>query len=507
LNEGGDIYLQAQSIQIAAQDIKRNGVRLSNLKREIEIENERYGKERGAQDLMKRIVVRYGSEQAALTERIGQIEADQLAWEKGTEAATSFLDNGLGEMVESKGTSLITGALSAGIQAVNAKMQYDMELKKGKLKADKERRAADEKAEILDAEGLVIDADHQATVKRLLLQMSEIAVDSAESALVLQQEQARLTALFDTWQALETRRDRVLANLSQRYFADPIHRLRMDTSLVRAERSFKDAQKWVFFLARSLEYEWNTVFSELPGGGHNWLGDNYSVDSVYRARNTPDLQNIVAALKDYNSSTQSIVVGARQSWFSLRDDFFGLGGDDVAFRARLQQLIASDPDGKLILDFSTARDLGPAYPLYGADGWNDKIDTIRVHAVGLGGPVSGLLSYGGNGFIRNQNYGTSVPGSPDLVVGEERTYASRYWFFDTIADDWTFTDDQRAQVQVYPATSPKEGGITPPSTPIQDFQQRSVAATGWVLELPAGIDLSQVTDIELFIEHRSATRQ
>jgi hypothetical protein len=505
-NVGSELQLQKLSIDIARNRVTHNAVRLQNVKRQIEIEVDRAGKELGIRNMISRVILSYGNQQAALTDRIGQIEADQILVQGATDAASQAI-GGIEDVIESAGLSLIAGFGQAAETAINTAYQVEAQKRKTALEVQKEKKAADERAEINDLEGAILAANSKAKIKAMMLEMHEIAVDSQKAALVVAQESARLASLMGEWAELERRKAQANVNLAGRYFADPIHRLRVDVDMDKADRFFRNAQEWVFFLARALEYEWNIRLSELPGGGHEWptaSGNHYSVDSIYEARNADDLEDIVLALEDYNLEAQTIARGTRYSWFSFRDDFLNLDGDVGAFRAALQALIDANPDGKLVFNFSTAQEIA-GFPLYSPDNWNDKIEWVKVNIPGATDPITGLLSYGGTAFIRNQVPGVVDPANPDRVTGEERIYPTRYWYKNVLEDRWEFTDAQRASAQILPTSGSQE--IPPGVTEIRDFQQRSVAATGWTLELPAGVDVSQFDDIELYIKHTSATRQ
>ena len=95
-NAGSELHQQYLSIEIARQRIKRNETEINNLAAEIQIEINR------AEDV-KDVYLRYGNEQAKLTEKIGRLQAVQAAsstkstfsrffWQVRRMSTTSFMD-------------------------------------------------------------------------------------------------------------------------------------------------------------------------------------------------------------------------------------------------------------------------------------------------------------------------------------------------------------------------------------------------------------------------------
>ncbi|MCP3982676.1 MAG: hypothetical protein GY716_25575 [bacterium] len=525
-NTSGEIYQQRVSIDIANQGVQRNTVRLENLNKEIQIETERHAKEVGLQHHMANVKVKYGNKQKDLSERIGEINAKQAEMQAATDAVNGLM-GGLSSISMFNPASIAlgvgTGLASAAMSAANGAVQADYERDKGRLMGQKEQLAADEEAEIIEVGVSVLDVNEKATIKKMLLQMNEIAVDSAEAHLTVKQEQARLAALYREWHDLERRQEQDTIVLASRYFADPIHRVRLDHAMAEAELVFADAQKWVFFLARALEYKWNIVLSDLPGGGHEWPmappNDHYSVNSVYEARNAEDLRKIVSALQDYNTTATTHPSTHRCSPYSLRHDFLNLG-DDAEDLAAFRQVLRDNRDGSdnVVLHFTTARNLNtpppPQHVFYAETTWNDKINWTKVIMPGLSVALTGQLSYGGSVFVRNEHAGTPDPQNPSLLQNEARVYSSRFWYFDVQLDDWAFTDDQSSTLQIgnmLPDPVAPDCDLQDPENPpngaVRDFQQRSVAATGWKFE--AVLDdtrIDEIEDIVVQFGHRTLSR-
>jgi hypothetical protein len=235
-------------------------------------------------------VIDYGTRQSRLTLAIGLLEMGQEVC-----SITGGLSTDPTSATAVTASSIITATL-------------------GTLKAFAEKRkeylAALEQAEI---EGLESDAQ----VKTLLLGMSTLEVDSLEAALLLQQEEGRLVALYREKGELERTIAESAEAVADRYFADPVHRLRSQHDTVLANFSFDEAQKWLFFMVRALEYKWNTPFTN-----YLYLGQRWSTETLFKLRNAAELELFYNAMIAYESQIQ-LPKDDYFDWFSVREDFFG----------------------------------------------------------------------------------------------------------------------------------------------------------------------------------------
>jgi hypothetical protein len=511
-NAGSELDQQYRSIEIARLRIQRNDAEISNLWKEVQIERERAA---AAVDIR----IRYGDAQAGLTEWIGHINAAQAAANSMADALT----------VEKLTTGLFFGFLA------NAAVQGAGEELKGQIEAEKERLAAMEQAAI---EGV----ESEARVKTLLLAMNTLVIDSQEAALLLQQEAARITALYREKRSLEARIAARNESLASRYFADPLHRLATLSSMASANLAFEEAQKWLFFMVRALEYKWNTPFQEYPFDGRS-----YSSQTVYKLRNAEELVDFYQAMVNYDNEVNR----GRQpetSWYSIREHHLGYvdGVDGAgnpllyrdpetdelvpaieAFRRHLASRLRQVADGEqIVLRFSTARKipgenffLGPTFAVdhqtvISKGAFLDKIDGLFIRLPGnhtLGRTtVSGALTYGGTSFLRNFDVGTFDPQRPDRLRDELTAYSTRYWFFHAPSSTWRFTE-----AFSNPVTMTLSGGPFQPTTEeeIVVFRERSVATTGWelTLDVRAGqtqlLHIDELTDVELLFKHSAVSRQ
>jgi hypothetical protein len=499
-NVGSEIWQQLQSIEVARVRIQRNRTEISNLNKEIQIERHRAASQAA-------VVVRYANKQADLTEEIGRINAAQA----GADQLTEYFSP----------ENLLSGASIA--IALNFGVQTTAELEKGEREAEKERLAGLEQAEI-------IGIDSAALVKTLLLRMNILALDSKEAALLLSQELGRLVALYNEQANLERRIAESQQALASRYFADPLHQLRSQHDLLQAGIRFDEAQKWLFFMARALDYKWNFRMSnyEHPeGGGRFW-----SASTLCKLRNADELLAFYQAMNSFDffanrgSAPRQDVFSVREHFLGFRtlddqgqpavylDPITGLSLDAVsAFRTNL--LRRPLQQGQIQIDFSTVRQL-PNRPFFAGPVFNEdgsvfskgltlnKINFMKLRAVGpVAQPVSGKLRYGGTSFIRNLFVGDFNPAAPNRIANEMTAYSTRSWFYNLARNAWQFRDAYEIEnVEVEFNPNPFDLNHPPASNLIIEFKERSVATTGWVLSLPAGpLQIQQLDDLQVYFDY------
>ena len=512
-NSGSELDQQFRSIQLGRLRILRNQTEISNLLDQVQIEVNRAA-------AVSNTVIRYGDRQASLTRTIGHINA--------TQAAANSLASALS--VEKLTTGLFVGFL------LNAVVQGGGEEWKGQLEAQKEELAAQERAEV---EGI----ESAARVETLLLGMKTLALDSAEAALLLQQEVARLAALYREKSELEARIAERNADLSSRYFADPLHRLAAESSLVRANLAFNDAQKWLFFMVRALEYKWNLPFANFqhPAGGRLW-----STATLFKLRNADELEDFYLALLAFDGTINRGKT-FRFDWFSVREDFMHLKPLDASgqpatyidaatgqtldavsmFRTNLlRRLFTAGNNQWIDLEFSTVRQIpggfffaGPTFDDAGnvitKGRFLDKIDYLQIRLPGdhsLSRPqLAGILTYAGTSLLRNFNVGHFDTERPDRLIDEMTPYSTRYWFYDPIEMHWRFNEGLTVEnVEMELSPDPR---IPPTVLRIEEFKERSVAATGWKLRIPTislgvrVLRVDELDDVEIYFHHYSAQRQ
>ena len=513
-NVGSELWQQVQSIAVAQLRIERNQVELDNLQQEAQIEINRATN-------VADVTIRYGNERASVTEQISAIQAGQA------------LANGLAEAAASVKWWNPGAWFGAGVHTVNAFLQYTAELGKGSLETKKERLAGLERAQI---EGI----ESAARVKTLLLGMNTLAVDSQEAALLLQQEIGRFVSLLREKADLERTLAESRQDLTSRYFADPIHHLRYQHQTMLAHLSFDEAQKWLYFMARALEYKWNTPFMN-----YFYLGRKWSTATLFKLRNAEELEQFYNAMVSFNSLVQ-LPKDDYFDWFSVRDDFFGYkrtndlgqlalypdpsnpnGPTNLtgiqAFRRRLQGL--TNALGDITLEFSTVREIpggtffrGARFDSSGnvlsAGLFLDKIKWMKINLPGshsLGRTLlAGEITYGGSSFIRNFDVGQFVPGRPDRLADELTAYGTRYWFFHPPSASWRFSAALKSPVTMQLSADSR---VPPTVQEIDIFKERSVATTGWGLSIATKdlgvtvLKIDELDDVELYFYHYAVSRQ
>ncbi len=516
-NEGSEMWVQHKNIEIALNHVQANRQEIDNLIEQVNIEIERRGQEKNINNAIGQVYLTCGEKQAKLTEAIGYINAAQAAADNLAAAAASVSVK-CGVPLE-WGSVTVSGGLVA--YTANAVFQAGMEVAKGFAQAGKEKLAAAEKGAVHSLNDALLDVNSKTQIKTWLLRMNTLAIESSEAALILEQEIGRLTGLQSEKEALERRKAEVNETLAERYFADPSHRLLMESSVQRAQLAFERSQKWMFFAVRALEYKWNQKF-EHP----DYLGRAHSSKALSKLRNAEELQDMYNAMDDWN---QNRSIGSKNDdgykRFSFRQDFLGyrdgslypdpISGKMVqpvaAFRSYLSQdslyLEPDDPENPLPdykalrLTFSTAFQ-PESGGFFLRSRWLEKIMFMRVKAFGgaIGGIEStrdGYLRYGGTSLIRNQTPGTPDPERPDRIKDEATAYATQYWYYDGQLNKWQSKDAFGSYVSVQVSNDPD----VPPSVyEINVFKERSVAASEWTfylaVESPGGLPLVDVSNLE-----------
>lgn len=483
-NSGGEIYLQLKNIELAKQRIEKNAREIANLNSQIVNEIERRGEEQHINNLMAQTYVRYGNRQADLSEEIANINANQ-AMANGVAAAVAGFDT----------KTFGAGSIAHG---VNSLLQYNWEIQKGQLSAQKERLSAQQSADITYQSDQISAANSKAVVKNLLLGMSTLSIESIEASILLAQDVGRLQALLDERSYLEAQWAEANQELGQRYFADPTHRIIQNRDILDAGQAFDRAQLWVFIIARALAYKWND---------NHLTYDGYSTNTVFKLRNASELAKMAEAMFDYDSKQ---LIGTRSGGqfvsFSLKRDLLGYV-DNTEFQSYLNQHIMPNDykppwgDFKQVvrLRFSTAKS-NPGQTFFSLGRWNEKIDWVAVKIVGgtEQREVMVYLEQSGTAFIRND--------TGDIVI-----YPVRYWHTgSTCQSQFCFKDAFGQAINAVVTPHP----MTPPETVRKkEFHEMSPAISTWILEIPildnGGkqlLNLNEVADIEICFNNYYYTR-
>jgi hypothetical protein len=517
-NVGSDLWQQRQSIEAAKLRIRRNDAEIHNVMQQASFEVERRAKETNINGQIQDLYINFGNRQAGWTVAIAAIQAAQ------TFANEMVLSSDqMGASVGAPTATVVNVTTGFVGHQINAFVQAIAEVGKGLISAQKERLAAQQEAEINALNDMLLNTESKLRIKSILLELNTLAIDSLEAALLLTQEEGRRVALYDEMNDHLNQLELTEQRLSERYFADPIHQLRFQDDTVRATHAFEEAQVWVYYLTRALEYKWNQPFAFTTTGGQS-----FDSGSVFRARNALDLAEIVAAMESYDAQINA----PRQlfaDWFSLRDDVYGYipgpgrtypdplnpDGPEVggvrAFRHQLE-LLADGGDSLTIRFDTTSGNLGGNLflgPVFDENGdiflgfFNDTA-TTEIYTT-----VAGQLTQGGSLLVRDPSSGDFDPMDPSRLLNEFTAYTSRFWF--NTGSGFQFTEALTTPVTMRLTMAPE----TPPE-PIHEitvFRERSVAATDWRLLVNfrdgsnTFVDIDELDDIEIFFRHLAAPRQ
>ena len=376
---------------------------------------------------------------------------------------------------------------------------------RGLNRANQQRLAVDQQAEIIGLEQGLVNAQSAARIQQLVVEFESLHLDSIGATIQALAEDNRLAALINEKNHLERLRAECNDELAERYFADPAHRLLKDISFVRAELSFEHARRWIFITAQALRYKWNQKVQQL------WKDNEYTIESIFAARNAGELKDLFDAFDAYDTT---MLLGSKNDdnykiW-SVRTDFLNL--DLFEFRSYLEEnvLSADHPENSLSvpavrIPFNTVREGGL---FFSRDRWLEKINFMRVKVLnsGVGGQdslIPGRLKYGGTSWIRNFRPGSQSLSNPDRLMDEMTAYPVRHWYFDPELRSWQFNDALWSAISIQVAKDPD----VPNSVyQINTFKEYSVAASDWTLlialennGLPT-MDLSKVTDVQIHFD-------
>jgi hypothetical protein len=312
-------------------------------------------------------------------------------------------------------------------------------------------------------------------------------------------------------------------DLAGRYYADPIHFLRAQNSMIRADYAFRSAQRWVFFAMRALEYKYNDAF-DLAG---------YKPSSLFKLRNYQELEDFVISMDEFNMNGLSGLGGRTRATdiISLRDDVWGrvlTNAQDRAAEFAKRFAEARNASGsryelKLnLFNIANAQPTGSRLfrgAVYGTNGtlsaggfYLDKIDWIKVKFVNGNFtnalPVANIASliYGGTTYDR-----PSAPLCYD--EGQQRSrelqqFPFRYFKLYPGGSIQTFANQEESLFvafwnRVDKADEPDD------SYKVSFLKERSVAASLFTLVVPFGAwtnSIGSLQDVQIYINHVFAGR-
>ncbi|WP_444889300.1 fibronectin type III domain-containing protein [Microbulbifer sp. DLAB2-AA] len=538
--QGSEIALQANNIDIAQIALSNNLQRMEDLLSAIEIEIERRAEEEGIVDGMSKIILDYGSKQESISKQITKIRK---------EAEKSRKRDGFLKVVGGAIKAYYTGDTSTLEQGIDQVVSSHINLKSikdiGKLEAMSIRLGAEERAKLNDSTNKLLDVESRARVRTMWLEANTIALDIAQAEATVEQEVERLVGMLNQAQRVMNQMFTTNANLAERYFADPIHASRLTTEMLRAERHFEEAQKWLFYAASALEYKWQESFVGSVTGSRK--------EDIFQVRNAQELRDFYSELLTFDQLHKLGSIEQATDTFSLKDDVFGYvdkingisqtyahpdpaqqDGPRLSPQQALQEKLRLlsrkyGSDTWITVEFSTVKELprsnfflGPVIADNGdlsclATGGNylDKIETVGLN-IPLAYSVSGetetpaFLTYGGTSFLRSKTPGTLVENADGVGIQDEFiTHSTRFW--DAVeGTGLAFRNSYRVSMSAN--LDVLNSGTGSNSTITSAFKERSVAATGWRLSLKLAdrygslVDLNAVKDVELIFNHRFKPR-
>ena len=436
-----------------------------------------------------------------------------------------------------KGTALLGGVAIGG--AVNYVVQASGADNIARAEGRLDFANAQFEADLAVADFGLLQNQAQFEVSSLLREQITAAFDMKEALALRIQQEGRKEALLRELARLGERMESDRAELHDRYFADPVHQLRAQSAMLLAEQYFRQAQRWVFFTVRALEFKWNKDFAVVSGG------KTWDRGSLFRLRNFAELEQFVAAMEDFN--TINLLGFTREAYtdvLSLKRDFIVPAGNELGENGPFYDLESSDgtgltatglfrrhlnrsrdADGNLVLRFNTfslRKDSGFFFlgPRYRSDGtvlsagkYADKIDWIKINVVGDNFQETvrdASLSYGGTCYLRTRVPPCGDPARPDELPGEFRPFPFFYFYTLDNGNTWKTRATQSDTVKLFFSSASGEPQRGVPQSELENrfLKERSVAATEWTLTIPSGhVDLNQVRDIEIYVKHLSVSRE
>jgi hypothetical protein len=338
------------------------------------------------------------------------------------------------------------------------------------------------------------DLDRAATVfeSKLALAAAALAVSEAKLALgefrrdiyalqiaqkgdlqELGQAQAEVAGLYRELERIEANRDRNVEQTRGRFYADPIHLVRSDTAILKANAAFLNAQRWVWYTQHALDYKWSEQFVQ-----PEFLNKNYDPGSIFMMRNVLELNELLSAMEVYNDNRQiaaapqldTVTISFKDHLLStnpkdanrlfpaapspaLADDGqrFDLETGEVVsqlehFRRTLKRKVTlGEPNDNLIIPFNTtlleninARffsgpDFSGAPAVISPGTYRDKIEWLAVNigagdtaTSGVTAGIGGFIVYGGESYFR-----TRIPRFEDTsIAGPNRSDPANLQNFD-----------------------------------------------------------------------------
>ncbi|MCX6047963.1 MAG: hypothetical protein NT075_22920 [Chloroflexi bacterium] len=351
----------------------------------------------------------------------------------------------------------------------------------------------------------VLNANSAATIKTLLLQTAELAI---EKKIVLQEMNRLLSEhndLINQYNQFLNLREQARADLVDSNLANPAFRILRDQTTVEASRSIAVAAQFAYLTAKALESEFLIRYPNL--------------NNIFKARTADDVDNFINGLEAFRVAIGS--PGERNRFpyrISVAKDLFGLSDENL------------DPTGKL----SASERARLRFEGFQAILQRSKItDTVSGQIIGFGLPFATTLLNNKlftPNIWNNRIAGVGLPADVPNTQGIAINVLTRQ-FGDIGTPEVQLTHDGHASyrtvtgqiVEYVPENAKLAGFATPPGfesksktatilanvngngrgAPSSALFNRSVAASNWTLRIDLRspfnnkLDIGQLEDIEI----------
>jgi hypothetical protein len=529
---GSELWEANHNIELANVRVARTQEMATNIQSGLTIANQAVrdatDKTQGIEDALTKYKTDTQSAWTEITTWAGIMAGTQAAYDTAADIAGV---DGVSTVASAGGTVAIiavAGTLNTAVQSVGAVRtkirEHELETASATYDADLAK---------LDAASAKLAADKE--LNDAQREQIGIALENEDALSVQGQEIARRASLLREHERSRQQMDASESGLHDRYYADPVHYLRAQNNMILADQAFREAQRWVFFTLRALEFKWNKDFVI------SLLNKDWDATSIFKLRNFTELQQLVGAMEEFNRIN---LVGFNREPFvdviSLKNDllapFTGDGADNgLRFDVVTREMVSAtelfrrkltrnrDQNGNVVINLNTfalKKDSGFFFlgPRYNNDGsvlsagkYLDKIEWIKFKLL-TSQPAAvkdGNLTYGGTCYVRNR-----VPPCIDLdnstaIAGEYRVFPFFYFYTLDNGATWQTRKTQEDTVKLVFSQTPGEPdqGVIGSTLENRFLKERSVAATDWVLTIPAAsVNLTQLDDLEIYVRHLFVSR-
>ncbi len=379
-NHAGEVGSLLLGIDQAQEKLRASHGRVTGMSEKIDIEYNRIRDVKGVRDGTIAFIKSTGEQLDVLTVQEGVINVAEKCLEV---ASNSSLTN----FGAPAGMAVVEGILEAERTAINVQRQNLQTAQEARIRAD------DAKVEVING---------MATIKGLMVDMTELGLEMQEDVLGVLQSEISVKNAIDRAKRLAVERTRTLAHIAKSPAGDPTFRILEDRSALRAIRSRSEAQRGLYLAGRALEYQLDQPFGDALGK---------AVFNVYSSAEGARMKNCLQTI----ARDGQMQLGAAQSYtteLSLRK-VLGITGprkDDVTgvelspgdqFRALLLRNENLDASGGVGIEFSS--NLEPGNGLWPSNVCDDTVTSVEAQLVGdfLGDNEAEVdLSLDGGGVLR-----------------------------------------------------------------------------------------------------------